>query len=120
MVVPFYCVKLKGRMLTDELRRVLLRTAWEMIANQRARQEVGGREHSYEGHITTRNFYASIGGLAGMVFYATVCSNDSGDVEVDYLAPPADFEAFLGDGEDDAPPDFAPEGPSAPFDPSLN
>lgn len=120
-IIPFYCVRLKGRALTDELRRILLRTAWEMIADQQTWQEVGGREHSYEGCIATRKLFAAIGGLSGMVFYATLCSNDSGEVEVDYLASPADLQGLFGGPADDASPNSIPEDdPPVPIRPELN
>lgn len=118
--LPFYCLRLKGCALTDELRRVLLRTAWEMIEGEQTRQEVGGREHSYEGLIATRKIFASVGGLSGMVFYATICSNDCGEVEVDYLAPPSVFKVLCGGAEEDDAPDATAEEMPVGFRPELN
>ena len=65
-----YCISLRGKSLTDEMRCALFDTAQEMIQNNT--QELDMPENGMSGRITTQFKRAHINGENGIIFQEEV------------------------------------------------
>ena len=84
MRLNIYCLTVQNGSLTDDVYHALARAAQKILREQGARCRVKGEQ--FEGAVTTRHRSACSGGLAGVVFDATV---DEGrrTIRVRYLCP---------------------------------
>ncbi len=70
MRLDLYCLMVKNGSLTDEVNAALARAAQKLMREEGKRCRVKGP--NFEGAVTTQHRSACIGGLAGVVFDATV------------------------------------------------
>lgn len=64
------CLMTSGQPLTDEIREVLFKTAQAMVKSGSKKRSFTRK--TFEGQVTTKNEYLSIGNITGMHFEAIV------------------------------------------------
>ena len=86
---------MSGRGLTEATSEILFQAACEMFIENQDRKSV--KADFCEGIVTTEFQYAALGGIAGMVFSATIEDNRLGKTKVVFLIRKKDLEAGYSD-----------------------